>query len=179
MIQIEKLESMKKNEIFPVTIAKFLINKKNILNFMNNDVDNIDDEEGAAKCSLCTTEKLCRKHNSLQRIIESKPISKLVGTNLYFYMNEIFTYNPDTQILKVIYCPHFKLIVGNPINTNKIKKISYFSFKVSLNLSDKNIKLFSLESNAYSCWFMDNLTLLILKVNKDLYKWFLTTQKVD
>jgi len=125
---IERLDC----DVYPVTLLKFLLNKRKILNFFskvagpkfnNKYAYKIDSTE----CEACNAKKdldlLCREHTSINRILTAEKVIFDLDTNTYFYKNEIFR-EVDGKIV-IFYCPHTKLIKGNTTDS-RVRRINGF-----------------------------------------------------
>jgi len=156
-------------KVYPVTLLKFLLNKGKILfcfskaasaNFEMRGNYEISHDD----CELCKskTDMLCRKHTSIERIINSETVLYDIDTNTYFTRNEIFRMVGDKLV--VIYCPHTKLINGN-ITDEKVRKIRPLTFYekgfklpefknviqiLSSDIMNKNMK----------CWFNNEFSII-------------------
>jgi len=121
---IEKLDC----DIYPITIIKFLLNKRKILSYFSKaarddfyikglkyKVDHID-------CQICSekTDMLCRQHTSIERVLNTNTVAFDLDTNVFFYKNEIF--RMVGKKLVIVYCPHPKLIVGK-LTDEKVRKV--------------------------------------------------------
>lgn len=170
-------------DVYPITIIKFLLNKKKIIDIYekidnknqlyNYNIDN-------SNCNECKkrNEILCRNHTSINRIIKADNILYDKSSNFFFYKNEIFKFKDNK--LFIIYCPHTKLIQGN-ITKSKVKK---FSIIIVDNINEidwkKNIsKIISICSSELtlkylSCWFNKEFSIVTIpNENKDYSSFFL------
>lgn len=158
-------------DVYPITIAKYLINKKRFLDFFNR-IFNREKLEYSfnsdyTMCEFCKQSqkegkgKYCQKHNSSNRILidlfeQDNLILHDIDNNIYFYKNEIFKYINGRLI--IIYCPHSKLISGE-ITWDKIKKTISFCIETNnfdeQTLKDKSIdfSLNELFKYSWTCWF--------------------------
>ena len=138
IISTELLIDKLKCEIYPITIIKFVLNIDRLKFYFSKPVDpefkirdiiyNIDN----TNCEVCNTKKiLCRKHNSLSRVLNATQVAYDVNMDCYFFKNEIFKL--INEYLVIVYCPHTKLIEG-PITQESVKKVipTTFYFKDSL-----------------------------------------------
>jgi hypothetical protein len=164
--------------MFPITIIKFLLNKnklrrmakktKNLNLFDKQKIFNYNDDN----CADCQNSKnLCRRHESIKRIIECKKCSFDELYGFYFYKNEVFKVYDDKIFLA--YLPHTKLISG-PITERKIKKLLPISINNPFNsqeefFKNKQIKKFSIENlkkNQLKCWFNFEFN-IIIQINEN------------
>jgi hypothetical protein len=127
---IEELHS----NVYPITIIKFLLNKKRIMNYFLNASKNNFSVSGIkytldhSNCPVCAEKvgMLCRQHTSIKRVLESDNVAFDLDTNVFFYKNEIFRMVEDKLV--IIYCPHPKLIIG-PMTDEKVRKIIPITIK--------------------------------------------------
>lgn len=117
-------------EVFPVTLVKFLLNKRKILNYFEKALDpnfelKIKYSVQPDDCQVCESKKhlgmLCRQHTSIHRVINANNLLKDLDTDTFFYKNEIF--KMVGKKLVIVYCPHPKLIKGD-ITDAKVRKIN-------------------------------------------------------
>jgi hypothetical protein len=179
----ENLGSDPTKDIFPITILKYLLNRDLILSFFEK-VGQIEFDKIPSKilldekeCPACINNKnngmnlLCRKHTSIQRVLNTDKVCYDIDTQTFLYMNEIFKMVDDK--LCIIYCPHPKLIQQNPadpkeklqLTSHKIKKISTIVTKLPsvVQFSDKVYAQFSsneLLKMWIKCWFNDDFSLI-------------------
>jgi len=176
-------------DIYPITIVKFLLNKKRILSYfrkateenfeirMKYTVDHSD-------CDACkekeTSGVLCRQHTSIQRVLSADHVGFDLDTNTYFYKNEI--YRMVGKRLVVVYCPHPKLISGE-ITDSKVRKINpitiedpeltnlppYSKIKefISSDLLDQYIR----------CWFNQEFSLVTIPQDRNGQNWCLVPNR--
>ena len=158
-------------DVYPVTLLKFLLNKGKILFCFSKAADSNFELRGNYeishdKCDLCKSKDgmLCRKHTSIDRILNADNVLFDIDTNTYFVRNEIFRMVGDKLV--VIYCPHTKLINGK-ITDEKVRKIRPLTFQeegfelpkyknvkqvLSSDLMNKNMK----------CWFNHEFSIVTL-----------------
>lgn len=175
-VSVEKFIERIGCEVFPITIIKFLLNKRKIISYFAKASE--PDFEIRAKysldhsdCELCQEKKedgiLCRQHTSIQRVLNARNVGYDLDTNTYFFKNEIFRRVGDKLV--IIYCPHPKLITGE-ITDSKVRKINpitisleneaiqelpeYDGLKefISSDLMDQNLR----------CWFNYEFSLVTL-----------------
>lgn len=172
---IEKILRDVPVNVYPVTIAKYLLNKKKINNFFESVLSGSKEDfkryiidPDKSKCSFCTN-MTCRKHISIERVkhaVENEKVLK--ESNCFIYKNEIFT-DPSEQWMAIVYCPHTKLI-QNELTTAEIKKITLI-VTPGLGKSPQNTIPFSCDAllrEGYLKFWMNN-TFSIIFNNKDLY----------
>lgn len=176
-------------EVYPITMIKFLLNKKKILSYFKRateedfEVKNIYTLDHTT-CEVCKSKEeeeqlLCRQHTSIQRVFEAKEVGFDLDTNTYFYKNEI--YRMVGSRLVIIYCPHPKLISGQ-ITDSKVRKI------IPITVEDKNLafpqysktKQFissELMDKNFSCWFNKDFYLVTLPKDRNNQDWCLISNK--
>lgn len=197
IIEAEKIikDVLKKDptkDVFPITIVKLLLNREKIMNFFDRIDQGCEIKELQSyinydnrKCDACLNNPknmLCRKHTSIERIIDqSFDNESLVcfdmSTNVFIYMNEIFKFSDNNRILSIIYAPHTKLIQGS-LTEYKVKKISMIStYLPSEESSYRNLSHKILErSTAFDsdndlmklyvkCWFNNEFSLITIPNN--------------
>lgn len=187
-MQIATVEEILENydmEIYPVTVVKFLLNRRKILSFFkkasedgfelknNIKIDNSD-------CLDCKGKDFkCRQHTSIERILTAKSVLIDYDTQTLLCKNEIFKMVGNRLV--IIYCPHFRLITGE-ITDVKCKKITpitiedptlttlpnyKFNHFSSKNLMNRNLK----------CWFNDQFSILTQPFGSNRVFWSLLTNK--
>jgi hypothetical protein len=168
----EELQKDPTHDVFPITLIKFLLNRKRIVGFFEKveqtEIQNLPSYIGFdhKKCNACINNSrgmLCRKHTSIERIMNTQQACLDTDTGVYLYMNEIFK-NIDNK-LAIIYTPHTKLIQG-PLTEYKVKKISTISTYPPEPISFlSEINCISFSSNKLiemyiKCWFNDEFSLI-------------------
>lgn len=127
-------------EVYPITLVKFLLNKKRILSyfskatdpkFIENQFTYSLDTDNCKFCKEKGKDMLCRQHTSIQRVLNAERVAFDLDTNAYFFKNEIFRMVGDKLV--IVYCPHTKLISGE-INNMKVRRIQ------PITLYDEKIK---------------------------------------
>lgn len=184
-VSIEKFIERIDCDVFPVTIMKFLLNRKKILNCFSKIVSSKFKGMNSYKlspetCKVCERKKsldmLCRQHTSIDRVISADNVAFDVDTNIYFYKNEIFR-EIDGKLV-IFYCPHTKLLSGDRTNS-KVRRIDLIivedpEFKglpeyrkifkfVSTELMEKNMK----------CWFNYEFSIITLPEDMSYCNWCL------
>ena len=175
IIEIEKeLESVF-GIIFPVTLVKYILNKKKILTIFSK----IENETFKSSylpftldnscCDHCKEKSevnvKCRMHTSIDRIFSTLQVVRDPETNIFLYKNEIFKQvNEDTA--GIIYCPHTKLVPQTgEINTSRVKKITPFSFKITEkkipNYSCIDLDIKEIENKRLKYWFSPEYYLIL------------------
>lgn len=164
IITTEKFIDELHSRVFPITIIKFLLNRRRIINyFLTASRNNFStggfnykiDHSDCPKC-LEKEDMLCRQHTSIQRVLESDHVAFDLDTNVFFYKNEIFRMVENKLV--IVYCPHPKLMVGQ-ITDEKVRKI------IPITINDpeftglkqiKNVNRFlssELMGQHMKCWF--------------------------
>lgn len=164
-------------DIFPITLIKFLLNRKKIISFFDrvqqSDIKMLPSyiDFNNIKCDACnnnTRGMLCRKHTSIERVMNTYQTCFDTDTNVFIYMNEIFKNSTDGSKLAVIYTPHTKLIQGQ-LTDYKVKKISTISTYLDnkINFMDRLHEVTPFSSNKLmdmyiKCWFNNEFSLITI-----------------
>jgi len=170
----DELQKDPTRDIFPITLIKFLLNRKKIISFF----DRIQQPEiktlpsyidfNHINCDACnnnTRGMLCRKHTSIERVMNTHQACFDTDAGVFIYMNEIF--KSDGSKLAIIYTPHTKLIQGQ-LTEYKVKKISTISTypddKVDF---QSRLEITPFSSNKLidmhiKCWFNDEFSLITI-----------------
>jgi len=176
-------------DIYPITIVKFLLNKKRILSYFRKATEEnfeirMKYTVDYSNCDACkdkeNTGVLCRQHTSVQRVLNADNVGFDLDTNTYFYKNEI--YRMVGKRLVIVYCPHPKLISGE-ITDSKVRKInpitiedpalqdlpSYSKIKefISSDLLDQYIR----------CWFNHEFSLVTIPQDRNGQNWCLVPNR--
>lgn len=172
-------------EVYPITIIKFLLNKRRILSYFERAAD--EDFEIRVKytidhseCSPCKDKEsegiLCRQHTSIDRVLNTNNVLLDIDTNTFFFKNEIFRMVGDRLV--IIYCPHPKLITGE-ITDKKVRKINPITIE-DPSLTGlpqyENIKEFmsvSLMEQNMACWFNYEFTIVTIPEDRNKSNWCL------
>lgn len=175
-------------DLYPITLIKFLLNRKKILTYFHNVTkDNFVirfkqtlNPNSCKHCQELPEGSVCRNHNSLQRILSGNNILFDEDSSVYLYKNEIFKVMGDKLI--IVYCPHPKMITGR-INDDKVRKISPVTFvgEKDIKIPDyKNIVKFSslkLMKENLLCWFNRDFSIVTIPNNIDVTDWCLIPNK--
>lgn len=173
MIITEKFIEELHSSVYPITIIKFLLNRKRILNYFltaaknNFSVSGINYTINHSDCPRCAEKEnmLCRQHTSIQRVLDSNNVAFDLDTGVFFYKNEIFRMVENKLV--IVYCPHPKLMVG-PVTDEKVRKI------IPITINDptftklkqiKNINRFlssDLMGQNMRCWFNSEFHLVTI-----------------
>lgn len=176
-------------EIYPITIIKFLLNRKRILSYFKkaaNDnfvirnkyyVDN-------STCPICKEKEkegvLCRQHTSIMRVLETKSVLVDLDTNIFLHKNEIFRMVGNRLV--IVYCPHPKLITGG-ITDEKVRKINPITIEDPALVSlppYSNVKQFistELLDKSMRCWFNKEFSIVTIPVDRNGQDWCLVPNK--
>jgi len=182
---IEKLGA----DIYPITIVKFLLNKKRILSYFRKATEEnfeirMKYTVDYSTCDACkdkeTSNILCRQHTSIQRVLNADNVGFDLDTNTYFYKNEI--YRMVGKRLVIVYCPHPKLISGE-ITDSKVRKINPITIEdpLLLNLPPySKIKEFissDLLDQYMRCWFNYEFSLVTIPQDRNGQNWCLVPNR--
>ena len=172
-------------DVYPITIVKFLLNKRRILSYFQKAASKDFelrvryqvDPEGCEICKEKTPDGvLCRQHTSIQRVINGNNVAFDLDTNTYFYKNEIFRMVGNRLV--IVYCPHPKLITGeitdvkvrkvNPITIEDSSLDEGFAFQhihefISSDLLDQHVQ----------CWFNNEFSLVTIPEDRNGSGWCL------
>jgi len=176
-------------EVYPITIVKFLLNKRRILNYFENASQEdfripVKYTVGHSDCEICEQKKaegiLCRQHTSIDRVLNANTVLFDIDTSTYFVKNEIFRMVGNRLV--IIYCPHPKLITGD-ITDKKARKINPITIE-DANLDglpqyEKIMEFMSLAlmDQSMTCWFNYEFTLLTLPDSRDKSDWCLVPNR--
>jgi len=180
---IEKLEV----DVYPITIVKFLLNKKRILSYFSRVTDEkflnsrftytLDTE----KCKFCKEKPngmMCRQHTSIQRVLEGGDAAFDLDTNAYFLKNEIFRMVGDKLV--IIYCPHSKLISGEitDVKVRRIQPITVVDEDIHLPVfKERSFISSELLNQQVKCWFNDTFSIVTLPEDRNYSNWCLIPNK--
>lgn len=188
-ISVEKFIEKLGADVYPITIVKFLLNKRRILSYFSKAADEsfelrVKYKIDPTDCELCIEKKsdgiLCRQHTSIDRVLKAQNVAYDLDTNTYLYRNEIF--RMVGKRLVIVYCPHPKLITGE-ITDSKVRKINPITIEdpelielpaypkvcefISSDLLDKYIR----------CWFNDEFSLVTIPEDRNGQNWCLVPNK--
>jgi len=173
-------------DIYPITIVKFLLNKRRIISYFSRvakgkyRINGMRYKMDHSDCSFCESKKekgvLCRQHTSIQRIMEAESVAFDLDTQTYFYKNEIFR-DIDGKLV-IFYCPHPSLITGSITDTKtrrvNITTIDDVNFKGLPNY--KNVYKFvsgELMDKQLKCWFNKDFSIVTLPAGRNEVNWCL------
>jgi len=171
-------------EVYPITLIKFLLNRKKILSYFYNVtksefVIKFAQTLTSADCKMCqnqTDSKQCRNHTSIKRVMEANSVLYDLDTNVYFYKNEIFKMMDNKLV--IVYCPHPKMIVGT-IDDVKVRKINPVTVVDPLLVelphykSIYNFHSLELMDESISCWFNRDFSIVTIPKDIDGHDWCL------
>lgn len=186
-ILVEEFIEKLKADVYPITIIKFILNRKKIINcfervkkkdFKIKHHFKIDHSDCNACINKINDGVLCRQHTSIQRVLNPSNILHDVDTDLYFYKNEI--YKIINGKLVIVYCPHSKLIEGD-ITDSKVRKIIPITVDDDIPeiKSEMIIKFFSsmLMNEHMKCWFNNEFSIITTPNNMNSANWCLVANK--
>jgi len=176
-------------DIYPITIVKFLLNKRRILSYFKKATEEnfeirVKFKVDHSDCEVCKEKApdgvLCRQHTSIDRVLKANAVALDLDTNTYFYKNEIF--RMVGKRLVIVYCPHPKLITGE-ISDSKVRKINPITIEdptllelppyekikefISSDLLDQNMR----------CWFNNEFSIVTLPADRNGQNWCLVPNK--
>jgi hypothetical protein len=176
-------------DIYPITIVKFLLNKRRILSYFKKATEEnfeirVKFKIDHSDCEACKEKEpdgvLCRQHTSIDRVLKTNEVALDLDTNTFFYKNEIF--RMVGKRLVVVYCPHPKLITGE-ITDSKVRKINPITIEdpeltglpqyekvkefISSDLLDQNMR----------CWFNNEFSIVTLPADRNSQNWCLVPNK--
>lgn len=176
-------------DVYPITIIKFLLNKKKILNYFKKATEKnfeirikyTTDDSGCKACQEKIADGvLCRQHTSISRILNANNVAYDLDTNTYFYKNEIFRMVGDKLV--IVYCPHPKLINGE-ITDSKVRKINPITMEDEA-IQDlpqyQNIREFissDLLDQYLRCWFNYEFSIVTIPVDRNGQNWCLVPNR--
>jgi len=184
-ILMEKFVDKLGCEVYPITFIKFLLNKGRILSYFSKASNSNFEIRGTkylidhSDCKICKTkdgDMLCRKHTSIERVLNAKDVAFDVQTETLFYKNEIFKMVGNKLV--IVYCPHPKLINGE-ITDKKVRKINPITIEDPNLISLKDyapLKLFNsgdLLDQYMKCWFNNEFSLITIPVDYNGSDWCL------
>lgn len=174
--------------VYPITLVKFLLNKKRILSYFSKAADKnfelrIKYQIDHSDCELCKEKEsegvLCRQHTSIDRVLNGDDVAYDLDTNTYFFRNEI--YRMVGNRLVIVYCPHPILISGE-ITDKKVRKVNPITVEdesltpQTLENKYKNVQEFlstDLINRNMSCWFNKEFTIVTLPEDGNASNWCL------
>jgi hypothetical protein len=184
-VSVEKFIEKLGADIYPITIVKFLLNKRRILSYFSKAADEnfeirVKYKVDHSDCEICEEKKsdgvLCRQHTSIQRVLTAKNVAFDLDTNVFLYKNEIFRMVGNKLV--IVYCPHPKLITGE-ITDSKVRKINPITIEdpelVELPHYNKLCDFISsdLLDQYIRCWFNNEFFLVTIPEDRNGQNWCL------
>jgi hypothetical protein len=180
-------------EVYPITIIKFLLNKRRILSYFNRASNKNFELRGTkylldnSNCEMCQLKKdqnvLCRQHTSISRVMNGDNVGYDTDTGSYFFKNEIFKM-VDSKLV-IIYCPHPKLIkiIGEELTDSNVRKVNPITIE-DPNLKLKDYKMVSFSSNDLletnmKCWFNDLFSIVTIPEDRNFSNWCLIPNQLS
>ena len=180
-------------EVYPITIIKFLLNKRRILSYFNRASNKNFELRGTkylldnSNCEMCQLKKdqnvLCRQHTSISRVMNGDNVGYDTDTGSYFFKNEIFKM-VDSKLV-IIYCPHPKLIkiIGEELTDSNVRKVNPITIE-DPNLKLKDYKMVSFSSNDLletnmKCWFNDLFSIVTIPEDGNFSNWCLIPNQLS
>jgi len=188
-LSMEKFLEKMGCEVYPITIIKFLLNKRRILSYFERAADpdfsiRVKYTTDYDSCEICKSKKdegiLCRQHTSIERVLTTNNVMFDLDTNTYFYKNEIFRM-VGSQLV-IVYCPHPKLISGE-ITDSKVRKINPITVEdaslVELPAYEKINEFISstLMEQHMKCWFNYEFSIVTIPDDRNKSNWCLVPNK--
>ncbi|MCK5607707.1 hypothetical protein KAR91_37830 [Candidatus Pacearchaeota archaeon] len=185
-VEIDKFIERLECDVYPIAIAKYLLNKGRILSYFSKVAAGTVVIKGnrylidPTTCDICDSKKshgyLCRQHTSIVRVLNADSVLYDLDTNTYIYKNEIFR-EIDGKLV-IFYCPHPKLIAGK-LSDSKVRKVNITTvedpnFK-GLPVFKNVCKFVSSElMNQYmKCWFNTEFSLITIPEDRSQCNWCL------
>ena len=185
---IEKIEA----DVYPITIIKFLLNKRRILSYFNKSANKNFELRGTkysldnSDCEMCKQKEsntlFCRQHTSIFRVLNGENVAYDSDTGSYFLKNEIFKQIEDKLV--IIYCPHPKLIkiIGEEITDANVRKINPITIEDPKLVFPNYKKIVSFSSNELleqhmKCWFNDTFSIVTIPEDRNYSNWCLVPNK--
>jgi len=171
--------------LYPITLVKFLLNKRRILSYFSKAADpnfiiRVKYTLDHSDCEICKEKEaeniLCRQHTSIDRVLNANNVAYDLDTNVLFYRNEIFRMVGNKLV--VVYCPHPKLITGD-ITDSKVRKITPITIEdpnlTELPPYDKVCEFISskLLDQYMKCWFNNDFSLVTIPADRNGQNWCL------
>jgi len=188
-LSTEKFIEKMKCDVYPITLVKFLLNRRRILSYFERAADpsfniRIKYTTDYANCDICKEKAsegmLCRQHTSIERVLKTNNILFDLDTNVYFYKNEIFRMVGGRLV--IVYCPHPKLISGE-ITDSKVRKINPITVE-DINLTElpsyEKISEFissGLMDQHMKCWFNSEFSIVTIPEDRNKSNWCLVANK--
>ncbi len=188
-ILVEKFIEKIGADVYPITIVKYLLNKRKIINYFTKASDEKFEIRSKysidhSTCEVCKQKEsegvLCRQHTSIQRVITANRVAFDLDTETYLYKNEIFRMVGNKLV--IVYCPHPKLITGE-ITDVKVRKINPITLEDSslkaLPPYEKTCEFIStgLMEEHVKCWFNNEFSIVTIPDDRNKQDWCLVPNK--
>lgn len=188
-VSVEKFIEKLGAQVYPITIIKFLLNKRRILSYFSKAADEsfelrVKYTVDHTDCQICEEKKadgvLCRQHTSIDRVLNADNVAYDLDTNVYLYRNEI--YRMVGKRLVIVYCPHPKLITGE-ITDSKTRKINPITIEdpalIELPAYGKICEFISsdLLDQYMRCWFNNEFSIVTIPEDRNGQNWCLVPNK--
>jgi hypothetical protein len=188
-VSVEKFIEKLGADVYPITIIKFLLNKRRILSYFSKAADEgfelrVKYTVSHTDCELCKQKEsdgvLCRQHTSIQRVLTAQNVAYDLDTNTFLHQNEI--YRMVGNRLVIVYCPHPKLISGE-VTDSKVRKINPITIEdptlTSLPEYNKLCEFISSElmDQYLKCWFNNEFSLVTIPEDRNRQNWCLVPNK--
>lgn len=187
-VSLENFVEQKEVDLYPITLMKYLLNKKRNLTFFAKAADPEFKIRGReykidhSDCEICKQKEvdgvLCRQHTSIERVLKAKKVLRDEDTDVLFYKNEIFKQVGDKLV--IVYCPHTKLLRGD-ITDEKVRKVN------PITIIDKDLELPEYETVNFKssellnvitkCWFNNDYTILSIPESSAKSDWAITANR--
>ena len=193
IVSVEKVIENLGVDVYPITIVKFLLNKRKILSYFEKAASKEFELRGTkyqldnSNCESCNEKKdegvLCRQHTSINRVINADNVMYDLDTSSYLYKNEI--YRMVGNRLVIIYCPHPKLI-NEPITDIKVRKINPITIEDSKLLEHPKYNKYDKVSEFISskfldeymkCWFNDQFSIITIPEDRNFSNFCLVVNR--
>lgn len=171
-------------DVYPITLIKFLLNRKKILSYFYNVtkkdfIIKFAQTLSSADCKMCQKQeknRICRNHTSIKRVMEANNVLYDLDTEVYFYKNEIFKMMDNKLV--IVYCPHPKMIVGaiDDIKVRKINPVTIIDPLLTELPHYKTICNFhseELNDVRLTCWFNKEFSIATVPNNIERHNWCL------
>jgi hypothetical protein len=180
---VEKLEV----DVFPIALIKFMLNKRKIMWYFSRAANDSLESYTAYtsdydNCEDCKSKKdiLCRKHTSIDRVLNADRVAFDLDTNVYIYKNEIFRMVGEKLV--IIYCPHPKLIKGDitDIKVRKVTPITVEDPKIQDLPKYNKVRRFlstDLMDQHMKCWFNREFSIVTIPKDRDASDWCLVANR--
>lgn len=185
-VSTEKFIERLSVEVYPITIVKFLLNKRRILSYFakaadtNFEIRGVKYKVDPSDCEICKSKAaegiLCRQHTSIHRVLEGKNVAFDLDTQSFLFKNEIFRM-VGTKLV-IVYCPHPKLITGE-ITDTKVRKINTITIEdpeltFPTYTGTREFLSSELMEQHMKCWFNSEFSIVTVPEDRNCANWCLT-----